>query len=98
MPLANVTLGPAIPDPGAIYTVGLNYDGPGASPRPERPLIYGKAAASEYEAAGRAMRERTVKLREMRLAKEAADREAEAAKPKPAAKAKAAVKGKKKGE
>jgi 2-keto-4-pentenoate hydratase/2-oxohepta-3-ene-1,7-dioic acid hydratase in catechol pathway len=46
MPLANVTLGPAIPDPGAIYTVGLNYDGPGASPRPERPLIYGKAAAS----------------------------------------------------
>ena len=46
MPLANVTLGPAVPDPGAIYTVGLNYDGPGAAPRPERPLIYGKAAAS----------------------------------------------------
>ena len=45
-PLANVTLGPAVPDPGAIYTVGLNYDGPGAAPRPERPLIYGKAAAS----------------------------------------------------
>lgn len=32
--------------PGAIYTVGLNYDGPGASPRPERPLIYGKARSS----------------------------------------------------
>ena len=46
MPLANVTLGPALPDPGAIITVGLNYDGPGAAPRPERPLIYGKAAAS----------------------------------------------------
>ncbi len=46
MPLANVILGPAVPDPGAIYTVGLNYDGPGAPPRPERPLIYGKAAAS----------------------------------------------------
>jgi 2-keto-4-pentenoate hydratase/2-oxohepta-3-ene-1,7-dioic acid hydratase in catechol pathway len=45
-PLGEVTLGPAIPDPGAIYTVGLNYDGPGASPRPERPLIYGKAATS----------------------------------------------------
>jgi 2-keto-4-pentenoate hydratase/2-oxohepta-3-ene-1,7-dioic acid hydratase in catechol pathway len=45
-PLANVTLGPAVPDPGAIYTVGLNYDGPGAAPRPDRPLIYGKAAAS----------------------------------------------------
>ena len=35
------------PDPGAIYTVGLNYDGPGRGGRgPERPLIYGKAAAS----------------------------------------------------
>ena len=45
-PLDVVTLGPAIPDPGAIYTVGLNYDGPGASARPERPLIYGKAAGS----------------------------------------------------
>lgn len=45
-PLDAVTLGPAVPDPGAIYTVGLNYDGPGASPRPVRPLIYGKAAAS----------------------------------------------------
>jgi 2-keto-4-pentenoate hydratase/2-oxohepta-3-ene-1,7-dioic acid hydratase in catechol pathway len=45
-PLDAVTLGPAVPDPGAIYTVGLNYDGPGAAPRPERPLIYGKAASS----------------------------------------------------
>lgn len=44
--LGNVTLGPAVSDPGAIYTVGLNYDGPGAAPRPDRPLIYGKAAAS----------------------------------------------------
>jgi hypothetical protein len=55
----------------------------------------GKLASAEYEAAGRAMRERTAKLRELRLAKEAADREAEAAKPKPAAKAKAPVKAKK---
>jgi 2-keto-4-pentenoate hydratase/2-oxohepta-3-ene-1,7-dioic acid hydratase in catechol pathway len=46
VPLAEVTLGPAVPDPGAIYTVGLNYDGPGASPRPDAPLIYGKATAS----------------------------------------------------
>jgi 2-keto-4-pentenoate hydratase/2-oxohepta-3-ene-1,7-dioic acid hydratase in catechol pathway len=45
-PLANVTLGPAVPDPGAIYTVGLNYDGPGAAPRPYQPLIYGKATGS----------------------------------------------------
>ena len=32
--------------PGAIYTVGLNYDGPGAAARPERPLVYGKAPSS----------------------------------------------------
>lgn len=32
--------------PGAIYTVGLNYDGPGAAPRPDRPLVYGKAPSS----------------------------------------------------
>ena len=60
----------------------------------------GKLAAAEYEAAGRAMRERTAKLREQRLAKEAADAaEAGAAKPapkpKPEAKGKAPVKGKK---
>ena len=35
-----------VPKPGAIYTVGLNYDGPGAAPRPDRPLIYGKAPSS----------------------------------------------------
>ena len=34
-PLDDVELGPAVPDPGAIYTVGLNYDGAGrAAPRP----------------------------------------------------------------
>jgi 2-keto-4-pentenoate hydratase/2-oxohepta-3-ene-1,7-dioic acid hydratase in catechol pathway len=36
----------AVAPPGAIYTVGLNYDGPGAAPRPTRPLIYGKAPSS----------------------------------------------------
>jgi 2-keto-4-pentenoate hydratase/2-oxohepta-3-ene-1,7-dioic acid hydratase in catechol pathway len=45
-PLDRVRLGPAVADPGAIYTVGLNYDGPGAAPRPERPLIYAKVPAS----------------------------------------------------
>jgi 2-keto-4-pentenoate hydratase/2-oxohepta-3-ene-1,7-dioic acid hydratase in catechol pathway len=45
-PLGTVTLGPAVPDPGAIYTVGLNFDGPGAPPRPERPQIFGKAASA----------------------------------------------------
>jgi 2-keto-4-pentenoate hydratase/2-oxohepta-3-ene-1,7-dioic acid hydratase in catechol pathway len=46
VPLAEVTIGPVVPDPGAIYTVGLNYDGPGAAPRPLAPLIYGKATSS----------------------------------------------------
>lgn len=38
----------AVPEPGAIYTVGLNYRAPGeaAGTRPERPLIYGKAPSS----------------------------------------------------
>ena len=37
-----------VPVPGAIYTVGLNYRAPGErdGSRPERPLIYGKAATS----------------------------------------------------
>ncbi len=46
VPLDRMALGPAVPDPGAIYTIGLNYDGPGAAPRPDRPLVYGKAASS----------------------------------------------------
>jgi 2-keto-4-pentenoate hydratase/2-oxohepta-3-ene-1,7-dioic acid hydratase in catechol pathway len=47
-PLDGVTMGPAVPDPGSIYTVGLNYRAPGeaAGSRPERPLVYGKAASS----------------------------------------------------
>jgi 2-keto-4-pentenoate hydratase/2-oxohepta-3-ene-1,7-dioic acid hydratase in catechol pathway len=47
-PLADVRLGPAVPDPGAIYTVGRNYRAEGELPGsgPERPLIYGKAASS----------------------------------------------------
>jgi 2,4-didehydro-3-deoxy-L-rhamnonate hydrolase len=46
--LAACTLGPAIPDPGAIYTIGLNYRAPGEPPGsgPDRPLVYGKAASS----------------------------------------------------
>ncbi len=46
VPLTRMTLGPSVHDPGAIYTIGLNYDGPGAAPRPDRPLVYGKAASS----------------------------------------------------
>jgi 2-keto-4-pentenoate hydratase/2-oxohepta-3-ene-1,7-dioic acid hydratase in catechol pathway len=46
--LASCTLGPAIPDPGAIYTIGLNYHAPGEPPGsgPNRPLVYGKATSS----------------------------------------------------
>jgi 2-keto-4-pentenoate hydratase/2-oxohepta-3-ene-1,7-dioic acid hydratase in catechol pathway len=46
--LDEVTLGPAIADPGAIYTIGLNYapaDGPDTG-RPERPLVFGKVPTS----------------------------------------------------
>ena len=47
MPLDSVTLGPAVPDPGAIYTVGENYAAPGEPAVPSaRPLIFGKAATS----------------------------------------------------
>jgi hypothetical protein len=48
----------------------------------------GKTAALEYEAAAIATRAKTEKLRALRLAKEAADREAKAANPKPAGKKK----------
>ena len=53
-PFETVTLGPAVPDPGAIYTIGHNYRAPtkpkdatgdDAEP-PERPLVYGKASSS----------------------------------------------------
>jgi 2-keto-4-pentenoate hydratase/2-oxohepta-3-ene-1,7-dioic acid hydratase in catechol pathway len=44
-----------VPEPGAIYTVGLNYRAPGEPPGsgPERPLIYGKAASSFSRRGGR---------------------------------------------
>ncbi len=46
--LDDVEIGPAVSDPGSIYTVGLNYRAPGEPDvgGPARPLIYGKAAAS----------------------------------------------------
>lgn len=46
--LTDVRLGPVVPDPGAIYTVGLNYRDPAAAAdvAPDQPLIYGKAATS----------------------------------------------------
>lgn len=51
--LRDVELGPAVPDPGAIYTIGLNYatagdPGPGEpdDDRPERPLVYAKLPTS----------------------------------------------------
>ncbi len=47
-PMAGMTLGPVVPDPGAIYAIGLNYGEPGepAAARPPRPLVYGKAPTS----------------------------------------------------
>jgi 2-keto-4-pentenoate hydratase/2-oxohepta-3-ene-1,7-dioic acid hydratase in catechol pathway len=47
-PVAETRVAPAVPDPGAIYTIGLNYRAPGepADAGPERPLVYGKAASS----------------------------------------------------
>ena len=45
-PIGEVTLGPAVPDPGAIYTIGLNYGSADDDEAPGRPLIYGKAASS----------------------------------------------------
>jgi 2-keto-4-pentenoate hydratase/2-oxohepta-3-ene-1,7-dioic acid hydratase in catechol pathway len=48
IPLADVVLGPAISDPGAIFTIGLNYRAPNEPPsqRPERPLVYSKLPTS----------------------------------------------------
>lgn len=44
----DVEMGPAVPDPGAIYTIGLNYRDPHErdAEGPQRPMIYGKAANS----------------------------------------------------
>jgi 2-keto-4-pentenoate hydratase/2-oxohepta-3-ene-1,7-dioic acid hydratase in catechol pathway len=46
--LEELELAPAVPDPGAIFTIGLNYAGPGEDPRdrPERPPVYGKLPSS----------------------------------------------------
>ena len=48
LPLAAVALGPAVPYPGAIYTVGANYRSPDepSGEHNARPLIYGKAPSS----------------------------------------------------
>ena len=46
--LGGVRLGPVVPDPTAIYTIGLNYRAPDepSGARPDRPLVYGKAPSS----------------------------------------------------
>ena len=46
--LDDVEIGPAVPDPGAIYAIGLNYAEPGeaSAARPERPLVYAKLPTS----------------------------------------------------
>jgi 2-keto-4-pentenoate hydratase/2-oxohepta-3-ene-1,7-dioic acid hydratase in catechol pathway len=47
-PLEGMLLGPAVPDPGAIYTIGHNYRPAGSDSDDgrERPLVYGKAGSS----------------------------------------------------
>lgn len=42
--LDDVELGPAVPDPGAIYAIGLNYASPGEADDagPKRPMVYAK--------------------------------------------------------
>jgi 2-keto-4-pentenoate hydratase/2-oxohepta-3-ene-1,7-dioic acid hydratase in catechol pathway len=47
-PLDGAVLGPAVPEPGSIYTIGLNYRSrPGPDPdRPDRPMVYGKVPSS----------------------------------------------------
>ncbi|MEO6350218.1 MAG: fumarylacetoacetate hydrolase family protein, partial [Candidatus Limnocylindrales bacterium] len=46
--LAEAALAAALPEPGAIYAIGLNYRDPAApsAERTERPLVYGKASTS----------------------------------------------------
>ena len=46
--LARSGIGPRVPDPGAIYAIGLNYAAPGdaAGAGPQRPLVYAKLPAS----------------------------------------------------
>ena len=47
-PLGDLVFGPAMPNPGAIYTIGLNYRALGepAGDRPERPFVFGKLPTS----------------------------------------------------
>lgn len=59
--------------------------------RAERMAKEGAQAMAEHLASAKAVDERTVKLRAMRLAKEAADAEAKAAAPPPAPKRKRAA-------
>src|ERR1019366_503872 len=44
----DLELGPAVPDPGAVYAIGLNYTAPGEADgaRPQRPLVYAKLPTS----------------------------------------------------
>ena len=46
--LDEVELGPAVPEPGAIYTIGLNYPSPSEAKDvvPDRPLVYAKLPTS----------------------------------------------------
>ena len=47
-PLDGVEFGPAVPDPGAIFTIGLNYATPGVPDvmGPDRPMVFAKLPTS----------------------------------------------------
>jgi 2-keto-4-pentenoate hydratase/2-oxohepta-3-ene-1,7-dioic acid hydratase in catechol pathway len=47
-PVADVRFGPPVPDPSAVFTIGLNYASPGGvdDDRPPRPLVYAKLPSS----------------------------------------------------
>src|SRR6266542_649252 len=44
----DIELAPVVPDPGAIYSIGLNYalPGEGGDAGPQRPLVYAKLPTS----------------------------------------------------
>jgi 2-keto-4-pentenoate hydratase/2-oxohepta-3-ene-1,7-dioic acid hydratase in catechol pathway len=60
--LASARFGPAVPRPGAIYTIGANYRpaGGGAGRRPELPKVLGKLPSSVTNHGAKVGRDRSV--------------------------------------
>ena len=60
-PLDDVALGPAVPDPGAIYTIGLNYRAPGEPAGPARTVRSSTASCRRPSRARRDARRGTAR-------------------------------------